>query len=43
MHWLLHDQGMVEKLRSRFNAGNVQPIGFDAQCLSDLQAARDGL
>lgn len=40
MHWLFHHVGAVEKLRGRFNAGNVAPLGFDQQCLDDLRAAR---
>jgi hypothetical protein len=42
MHWLFHHGSAVDKLRSRVNAGDVTPIGFDRQCLEDLRAVREG-
>lgn len=43
MHWLFHNASAVDKLRSRYNAGELQPVGFDRQCRDDLRAVREGL
>lgn len=40
MYWLFHRADAISKLRARFNAGNVQPLGFDQPCTDDLEALR---
>lgn len=41
MYWAYHRTGVVDRLRDRFDSGELEPPALDVHCQEDLSALRD--